>query len=220
MIMQAGEYMIRLVIFDVDGVIVQTETLFMEFVMEDLDRQKIRYTKNDISKIMGTNNHTRTQVMDSLFGDQQAYRDWDKVIHFHPERIVYPELMTEHLRELLSYLKEENIICSICTNSQQVRTERLLKELDLEEYFDGIYSGSDLHHSKPDPYMYELAMQEHNVLPEETIVLEDSSLGIQAGRNSGAYTIALRDRDGLADQREADIIIRDLMEVKEIVEKR
>lgn len=67
--------MIKLVIFDVDGVIVQTETLFMEFVMEDLDLQKISYTKSDIGKIMGTNNHTRMQVMDSLFADQPAYQN-------------------------------------------------------------------------------------------------------------------------------------------------
>ena len=209
--------MIKLVIFDVDGVIVQTETLFMEFVMEDLDLQKISYTKSDIGKIMGTNNQTRMQVMDSLFADQPAYQNWDKVIHFHPERINYPQLKSDGLDELLEYLKKENIICSICTNSMKKRTENLLKELQLEEYFDGIYSGSDLHHSKPDPYMYIQAMKDHGVNPEETIVLEDSSLGIQAGKNSGALTIALRDKDGMADQHEADIIIQNLKEIKEII---
>lgn len=120
---------------------------------------------------MGTNNHTRMQVMDSLFADQPAYQNWDKVIHFHPERINYPQLKSDGLDELLEYLKKENIICSICTNSMQKRTENLLKELHLEEYFNGIYSGSDLHHSKPDPYMYIQAMKDHDVKPEETIVL-------------------------------------------------
>ena len=66
-------------------------------------------------------------------------------------------------------------------------------------------------------HMHTEGIRDHNVLPEEAIVIEDSPLGIRAGKAAGAFTIALRDVDGFARQQEADVIITSILEVEKYV---
>ena len=212
--------MIKLVIFDFDGVIAQTETLNMRVFMKQLDEAGVSYTHDDISNFMGVSHLDFRNVMDATFGNQEAYRNWDKIhgpwFKYYPEDP--HELLTENIEELLIYLKNKNIPCSIATNAVPVIGRDILEKTNLMHYFDKFYSGTETGHIKPDPFVFEEAIRDHNVLPEEAIVIEDSPLGIRAGKAAGAFTIALRDVDGFARQQEADVIITSILEVEKYVQ--
>jgi beta-phosphoglucomutase-like phosphatase (HAD superfamily) len=85
-------------------------------------------------------------------------------------------------------------------------------------YFDVIASAFDLNRRKPDPYVYTYTMGLMGVKPDQCVIVEDSALGIQAGKAAGAKVIALKDRDGAIDQREADVIIERIEQLLNYVE--
>ena len=211
--------MIKLVIFDFDGVIAQTETLNMRVFMSFLDKAGVSYTHDDISNFMGVSYLDFDRMMDETFGDQEAYRKWDKKLDrwnkWYPEDP--HELITEGMEEVLIYLRNKGIPCSIATNAVPVIGREILRETNLMQYFDKFYSGTETGHIKPDPYVFEEAIRDHGVKPEEAIVVEDSPLGIRAGKAAGAFTIALKDADGFARQQEADVIITSILELKKYV---
>ena len=77
----------------------------------------------------------------------------------------------------------------------------------IRPYFQQIFSGWQIPQCKPDPYLYRQAMQAFGLSPETCLVVEDSPVGIRAGRGAGLPVAALRDRDGLIDQSEADVVL-------------
>lgn len=90
---------------------------------------------------------------------------------------------------MLKKLKEKWIKIACCSNSIKNSIEMMLNKAMILDYFDLILSNEDVKESKPSPQIYQLAMEKLWVLPEETIVVEDSPHGIEAGTKSWAKVI-------------------------------
>lgn len=210
--------MIKLVCFDFDGVIAQTEAVHRKWMTDLLDEYHVTYTKENLSHIMGGNMNVHARLMDECFGNQENYREHRSII-LNPVRKQYDikELRTPYVKELMQKIKENQKYICVCSNSVAARMEVALIELELREYVDGIYCGTDLGHAKPDPFIYQKSMESCNVLPSETIVIEDSTAGIRAGKASGAKVLAYKDQFEIADQHEADIIIDNFMEAEKYI---
>ncbi len=208
----------KLVVFDYDGVIIQTEALHSRLLAEDLRNMGIDFTREDISLLMGGSDRSRENLYDSLFADQPGYwKNKESLLHAH--RVYPPEagLLSEGMKDVLEQLKEKGVRCAAVTTSS---TERLLAGLEsagILSYFGDVLSGEQTGHVKPDPYIYEETMRRAQVLPEETVIVEDSGNGIEAGKRAGAYVAALKDTEGYADQRQADIIINRMKEVLDLL---
>ena len=90
--------------------------------------------------------------------------------------------------------------------------------LGLRGLTDFFISGDECVAHKPDPEIYLRALRRLGVTPDETIVVEDSPVGIRAGKAAGALVCALRQPDGVVlDQHEADLVIDSLSEVVSLV---
>ncbi len=208
--------MYQVLLFDFDGIIVQTEAWYIRLEQQELQRLGIAYTKADLAALMGTNYLTRPAVLDRCFGDQENYRKHrDEMNDFHPVKKTpdWKSLETPHLVDLLSFCKSHHIPASIVTNSGSERIREALRELGISQYFRSIYSGFETGHPKPDPYIYTLGIEDAGCLPSRAMVLEDSRVGIEGAKASGAFVTALKDPDGIADQSFADAIVTDLKEV-------
>jgi beta-phosphoglucomutase-like phosphatase (HAD superfamily) len=87
----------------------------------------------------------------------------------------------------------------------------------LDEYFDLIYTREDVSKIKPDPEVYQKAMQKFNAKPEECIIFEDSLIGIEAAKKAGIETIAIYDKYSDADTKaiksQADFYLHDYTEL-------
>jgi HAD superfamily hydrolase (TIGR01509 family) len=218
---QGGKDMIQLAEFDFDGTMVFTEQVYMKHLMERLSNAGIVYTKKDLAALSGSNPVTRDLIMEECFHDQKAYQDYknnppksQKWPEIHMEELVAP-----NLEEALKYLKEKGVHIVICTNSDEQRIWKYMKELHLDSYIEKVYSGYDLNHNKPDPYIYELAMKDFGCTEQETIVFEDAKMGIEGARKSGAYVVALEDPMQICDQSAAHEILHGWKNIAALVEK-
>ena len=208
--------MYQVLLFDFDGVIVQTEAWYMRLEAQALQQMGIQYTKADMSALMGANYKTRPAALDRCFGNQENYQKHrDELLHYRPsqEKPDWKTLETPHLEELLSFCRDNRIPVSVATNSDSERIRNALKDLGILHYFRFIYSGLETGHPKPDPYIYTLGIEDAGRLPSQAMVIEDSRVGIEGAKASGAFVTALRDPDGIADQSFADAIVTDLRDV-------
>lgn len=210
--------MVRLVCFDFDGVIAQTEGQHTKWLMEDLDKAGVTYTKEKLCTIMGGNMLVHVKLMDEAFGDQDNYRKNREEINRRKYRKYdLKALKSPYVTELMEKLQENNIKICVCSNSEKARVINCLEELELTSYVTGVYGGTDCGHTKPDPFIYIQAMKDNNISPEDTIVIEDSTAGIKAGVASGAYVIAYKDAYDIADQHEANVIVNDFIEAEKYI---
>lgn len=219
MIMENHEY--KLIIFDFDGVIVQTEQYNTQMLILVLKKYGIKFTKEQLSQTMGLNHETRIPTFNKLFGNQKNYqKNKESILQRNYKTRFNTTLInieTPGLEQFLSYCRKESIVCCVCTNSSAERTIKALQELSIFQYFECVYSGNDLGHSKPDPYIYNLAMKEAGMDRNQTMIIEDSQIGIHGAKASGAFVVALKDEMGYCLQDEADIIVNSFNEVAQIL---
>ena len=212
--------MIKAVLFDFDGVIAQTETYKLNQMMKHFDQLHITYTKEQIFSLTGTIGSEVKKQMDEMFKDDANYiLHKEELLTYHSQRPDLKTIKTKCLDELLAKLKSRNIKIAVASNSSALRLKEAIKILEIEQYFDLIASATDLGRLKPDPYVYLYAMNIFNVGGNETIVVEDSKLGITAGKKAGAYVAALKDEYGAIDQSDADKIFNDIRKVIDFIDE-
>jgi len=188
---------IRGVLFDMDGLVVDTEKLYTRFWVEAATELGFPMTKE---QALG---------MRSLGGLDAQRRLWD---YFGPEadyvtiRSHRIELMDAFIarhgveakpgiRELLDVLKERRLRCAI-TSSSSVETIRArLEPLGLVHQFDALCSGKDMPRGKPAPDIYLHGAKTLGLQPEECLALEDSPAGIESAFRAGCHPVLIPDQD-------------------------
>ena len=207
----------RAVFFDFDGVICQTEVYRMDRRELLLNRYGVKYDRKALYAMIGGACHVNmpySGMMDMAFGDQEAYQAHrDEIVRFPSLDMEYTNLLTPGFPQVLQRLREEGIKMAVVSNSSIEVLETALNACGIREFFDDLISGWDLKKRKPDPYIYELAMQRLDVKPEQCAIIEDAPVGIQAGKAAGATVFALRDRDGMLDQQESDYIMTQITQL-------
>lgn len=199
--------LIRAVLFDFDGVICQTETARLDRIAARLVSLGLTFDRSQLARIAGGPVLNREKFWDQPFGAQQQYsRVRDQVLeHLPPIPYDFRALLTPELPETLQALRQAGLKTAVVSNSSCSTIENALLECGIRSQIDLIVSGLDLERRKPDPFIYLTAMKELHLAPHECLIVEDSAIGIQAGQAAGAFVAALRDRDGLLDQRQADL---------------
>ena len=116
-------------------------------------------------------------------------------------------------------LKKMNIKLAVCSSSPKDTIVVSLSDMGIIDDFDIICCSEDFEYPKPSPDIYLHAMDKLHVNKENTIVYEDSTIGIKAGVASGALCIAREDKRFNQDQSEAAMMVKDIVELLEFVEK-
>lgn len=206
--------MTEAVFFDFDGVISQTETYKLDRLTAYYRKLGLKVDTCALYLLAGGTFGNKEAIMDCIFGDQSRYWEVrDLAMDHHVGPFPHKELRTPGIVETLEEIHKRRIPVLVASNSRKERLIQALEECEVLTYIDHIESAYDLKRLKPDPYVYRNAMDRMGVKPENCIVVEDSALGIQAGKKAGARVIALRDRDGAIDQSQADVIVTEIQEV-------
>ncbi|WP_368996859.1 HAD family hydrolase [Caldifermentibacillus hisashii] len=205
--------MFRGVIFDMDGVLVNTEKFYFDRRMEFLATKSIEPFSRNIKDYVGLTNHG---IWESMFPDNPALRnhlksEYDEYRLNHP--LPYAEVLNEGVKETLEELKKRNIKIAIASSSEKKEIDRMIKECDLDSLVDYYISGEDCQNSKPDPEIYKKAIEVLEMNPEECIAIEDSSVGIESAKQAGLYVLALKQKDYKVDQSSADETITRIKDV-------
>ena len=214
---------IKAVLFDMDGLMVDTESLSTEAFINSAKAQGYNMTKEETLKVLGFTKANIYQFWIDYF--QGTNVDGKKLVDDHYEYIenvlytVGPEKMP-YVEELLKYLKENNYKIAVASSSDTADIKNNLEKTKLEKYIDDIASGAEVENGKPAPDVFLLAAERLGVDPKDCLILEDSKAGIKAGKASGAMVFMVPDMFTVDKECEdtADRILTNLGEVIEILE--
>ena len=214
---------IKAVLFDMDGLMVDTESLSTEAFINSVKAQGYNMTKEETLKVLGFTKANIYQFWIDYF--QGTNVDGKKLVDDHYEYIenvlytVGPEKMP-YVEELLKYLRENNYKIAVASSSDTADIKNNLEKTKLEKYIDEIASGAEVENGKPAPDVFLLAAERLDVDPKDCLILEDSKAGIKAGKASGAMVFMVPDMFTVDKECEdtADRILTNLGEVIEILE--
>lgn len=194
--------------FDFDGVICQTEVCRMDALEARLHALGLQPDRRGLYRMVSGGLGSREAAMDALLGSQPLYwQHREEALARHPIPFCYPQLLTPGLPEVLRTLHDAGLVLAVVSNSSVGVVDDALQQCGIRQYFRQIFSGWQIPQCKPDPYLYRQAMQTFGLTAGACLAVEDSPVGIRAGRGAGLPVAALRDRDGLIDQSEADFIL-------------
>jgi len=100
-----------------------------------------------------------------------------------------------HHEFLLKSLKRQNYLLAIASNSIRNSVSLMLNKANLDHYFNLTLSNEDVARPKPDKEIYEKIIQHFNVLPSETLVIEDHEIGVQAAQAAGAHILKVKNTE-------------------------
>lgn len=204
--------MVRAVLFDMDGVLVDTEWFYNRRRCAYLEEHGFAF--DEIPDLSGSNEAAIWEffVPDDPVRREElrlGYRDYQKA---HP--VPYGELLNQDTKPVMEELHGRGVLQAIASSSYRSLINELVEIADVANVLDYTVSGHECSAFKPDPEIYLRAMGQLGVEPGECLVIEDSPLGIEAGKRSGARVLALKPHEGVhLDQSGADMVIDSLWDI-------
>ncbi|MBR2067034.1 MAG: HAD family phosphatase [Solobacterium sp.] len=214
--------MIRAILFDMDGILFDSEKHYMEGTIDQMRAYGYEGEEKNIYRIIGTTMERTYAILYELLEgkvDIETLRRNNEYYFTFLHPLNYKELMFDGLKEIIERFREEGLKLALCSSSPKETILEALKDMGIEDAFSVILSSEEVDKPKPYPDVYCLAQERLGIPKEECIVYEDSQMGIEAGKRAGIKTIARMDDRYGQDQSEADIQVKDIQEVYEIVRK-
>ncbi|WP_429976000.1 HAD family hydrolase [Enterococcus sp. DIV0086] len=214
---------IEAIIFDMDGVIVDTE--FFDFsIQKEFIRQEnsfINLETTDFSELIGQSYNMLYETLKRFIGSTEPLEIiGDKFTKFSDEKyksLNYKKLFRGDTLFLLEYAKEKQIKLAVASSSTYSHIVEVLSSCGILSYFDVIYSGEFVEQSKPNPQVYLNVLEKLNIASEFCIAIEDSSYGITAANEAGITTIAYQETRVPVYQDHAAYLAKNMEHVQQII---
>lgn len=185
----------KAVVFDMDGVIFDSERAVMQCWKEVASRHNIPDIEKAILACTGTTMVRTREIMLNLYGADFPYdeyaRESSAIFHSRYDGGRLP--MKQGVKELLTFLKEHDKKIALASSTRQQVVTDELRDAGIIEYFDRIICGDMVSRSKPAPDIFLKACEELNVSPSDSYAIEDSYNGIRAAHAGGLHPIMVPD---------------------------
>lgn len=211
--------MIKAVIFDMDGVIVDTEFAYVDRMKRFLNSECIYPSQEQLFSIVGSSSKKRWELISDWYKSTLEEDEFERRFseYFIDEPINYKSIQEKTLIPTLETLREKDYSLAIASSSSYDEVKEVINACDVNRYFDTIASGDMFQESKPNPEIYLFTAKKLNLLPEECLVIEDSPYGILAAKRAKMTVVAKRENRFMFSQEGADYFIDRLEEVKDIL---
>lgn len=211
--------MIKAVIFDMDGVIIDSEGVYLEYQLEFAKKKNPNVKLEDLYPMVGATKQECWEVVERVVSNGQT---WEELRTEFRQRDIYSEIDYRSIYRLevtntLKQLKEAGFRLALASSTHLELVERVLKENGIRHYFEAVVSGEQFKKSKPDPEIYLYTAGQLKLKPEECLAVEDSTIGITAAHRAGLKIAAVIDTRYGFDQSLADYKLNQVKEVLEAV---
>jgi HAD superfamily hydrolase (TIGR01509 family) len=195
--------MIKLLIFDLDGVLYDSKEihyLALNKALEKIDKKFVISESDHLKNFDGLPTSkkldllTETKKLDKAL-HEKIWRDKQMFTNNLIHQIEENEFLIKNLKNLK---KEMKIACA--SNSIKVTVETVLQNLGILDLFDYVYSNEDVNSPKPHPEIYWKCMMESKITPSETLIIEDSPVGRKGAKMSGANTMFVNNSDDIDEE--------------------
>ena len=209
------------VLFDMDGVIFDSERMLRDCWMAIADREGLENMREVYGLCIGVNQRASDEILRQAYGrDFPVERFKQRAVGLFRERMAAESLPVKPgAREILQALKERSIPLALASSTDQGPVRRELAEAGLLAYFDVLVTGDMVKNSKPHPEIFLTAAELLGVEPGDCFVIEDSYNGVRAAAAAGMRPIMVPDL--LAPDEEmaalAEAILPDLNRAQDLV---
>ena len=191
----------KLVIFDLDGVLIDSKELHYEALNEALRSISSEFEitpREHATKYDGLSTKKKLEMLRQEKGlKPESFEQVWKLKQEITVRMLGEIKIDETLVEFMKYLKAKNLSLAVASNSVRNTIDIVLRNLGISNFFTLILSNEDVTSPKPHPEIYWKVMTHFGVLPENTVIFEDSYVGRLAAQRSGARLIPVDNRDDL-----------------------
>ena len=209
--------MIKAIIFDMDGLMIDSERVTLECYQERLKDMNLTMDEEFYKTLLGKPIKGIYQRFYDVYGNDFPIENVIQDVHqlmaerFETEGVP----VKKGLVELLHYLKDNNYKTIVATSSNRDRVDKILAQAKITEFFDDSICGDEVTKGKPNPEVFLKSCQKLGVNVDEAIVLEDSEAGIQASYDANIKVICIPDMKYPEKQYEEKTfkILKDLTEV-------
>lgn len=186
---------IEAVLFDMDGVIFDTEKVYLDIWTKVFKKYKYKLEPDVYISVMGTGRKNVMKVFTDNYGQDlpilDMYKEKDEMLFQVIEAGQVP--LKEGAMEIIKSLKNNNFKIALATSAKRDRLNKQLKMGKLEGMFDTIVCGDDVINGKPNPEIFLKSAENLSVNPENCAVIEDSAAGIKAAHSGKMIAIHVED---------------------------
>jgi HAD superfamily hydrolase (TIGR01509 family) len=184
---------IKAAIFDMDGLLIDSERIIMQACIQAAKDIGIIYTQQEFVELIGRAGQDSTRIMtEQLGGEEQFNHVMQGLDALLAERNnTFP--LQPGVKALLEHYKVNNVVCSVASSSSSHHIEERLTNVSVRHYFEDITSGHEVSRGKPNPDIYLLAIQKLGMAAEECIAFEDSEMGARAAIAAGLKVVVVPD---------------------------
>ena len=216
------EQQIRAVLFDMDGLMFDTERLGDEVWRTVAGKHGARMTAEDVSLLRGRNYESGRRAFLERFGagypyDEMAAEVWREM----EARLERGVPLRPGLLVLLNALRARGCKMAVASSTESARVLHNLETAGVRDYFSTVVGGDQVTHSKPEPEIFLKAAAALDTPPAQCMVLEDSYNGVRAGAAAGCFTVMVPDMDPPTPEMErlAAAIVPGLADVAVLLEQ-
>lgn len=191
----------RLYIFDMDGLLFDTERLYQKCWSQVIKDENVPLTDEDLKQIIGMGFNQLKAYWSELLGSEEAFFSLreKREVHFWKEIEERGVPIKRGVRKFLEQLRKNKIETALITSTPEERARKILGLSELEHEFDYLLFGDMVKHTKPDPEIYALMAQLTTISKEEWVVFEDSYKGVKAANNAGIDVVWIKDLMDITD---------------------
>lgn len=216
--------MIKLIVFDMDGVIVDTEYLdfqLQQAYIKEIAKEPSKLTHNDFSRLVGRSGKDLLRRIKKLsqsdLADEEIERGLQRVEAQKYRKESYLPLFRQDILAVLDYARAHDIALAVASSTQKKYIFEILTNCGIQDYFDAVVSGEDFEASKPNPAIYLSVLNRLGIPSEQALAVEDSASGIAAAKKAGMKTVAYEEKRMAIDQSQADYVAKDMLDILDYI---
>ena len=182
-------------VFDMDGLMIDSERLVYSIWQEMLDEDGKKFNLDIFKKTIGLRREDSCEYYKSVYGDDfdySAYKAESRIRYFKRiEKNGVP--VKKGLYEIFDYLKSVGCKISLATSTSSQTALKIMKKINLYDKFDAFVCGDDVKNGKPDPEVFLIAAKKLGLEPVDCVAFEDSINGIKSAHAAGMTTVMVPD---------------------------